>query len=66
MVYTHLWQPANSDTPRRVREHSRRLMEGQDASLCAPGDFLQASHGWQWDRTGRPVGIEGKEPTVDV
>ena len=62
MVYTHLWQPANADT-RRVREHSRRLMEGQDASLCAPGDFLQASHG-QWDRTGGPVGI-GKEPMVD-
>lgn len=30
---------------KRVREHSRRLMEGQDASLCAPGDFLQVALG---------------------
>lgn len=32
---------------RRVREHSRKLLEGHEASLCAPGDFLQA-----WSGTG--------------
>ena len=28
---------------RRVREHSQLLLEGREASLCASGDFLQAT-----------------------
>lgn len=30
---------------KRVREHSRKLLEGHEASLCAPGDFLQVALG---------------------